>query len=1466
MKNDFMQTQTGGQGETIQSENTTAQKPEDFAVNITPAEQPTEQPTEVQASEQPMTEDVNTTQEEAPIEPPVNVGPQTEEEAKNSSLMPEGPTMSLEQIWADDSILDLPANQEGTQNIKYPTNEDIPKIADNIQNQSTMDMVINGVKSRGPLAPLPIEDTVVEPTTSESNNFTIGGVSQFKVKEEDDAIGKVNKEYKNTNVSVDSTGKVLVKSKTTPKSNIAPKTTSKKVPTEKPDGYYRYNDAIFKKVKGTWYKDANKTNDFKPLTGGDVKQRVKVLELNATDYKKTEAKSKDILKAHDIIKNRFGLLGDFNADELVTAGGSVGAVQGLNFNMLTKSSVPQKDEKYTESGYINFNYDKNYAKAPTEAKTIIDKSKEPFKKQMTVSELSDALSSTGVFTSIKPDANYSEKLLDFANKTSNDFNSGEYHSSFDKAATFADKDVMYMLGRENIFSPEQREDIMKIQAKAKEIIGDGDFTIAKGKQLKSLMTSAETYFNESVEYNTTINEAYSKGMSLDSYNLEQKRINYKDDFNLRDNGDFQDDAKATFESSLNIADFIQDNIQEGKMIQDKVNGGYKFSTNLSFIEQKWLETELHALVTNHEKVKADRFATINAEISDFKNEKKENLADLSVYKNKLKKLDPNSEEYKSVLSEISTINKRNEFIDKTIDNKKVLTSTVFLTDPKGLAATTSKGMTSSAEDIFNAIPKGITPKQKFDLFYQQLSKKNDKLAKANGIDEAYLTGVSRRVRDVLDWGGYFSLSDSEKEYLNNKALINKLTPLYYNNDFGFTQSSGGFWESFMNGVANTLTPVSAQAEGYFSQSQAAGATSDFLEAKGFKGSDLVDKGSLEKLKEEAKTEFWSSEKWGEMIGTTSAIIAPMVITKKIPVTALKVASRAESLILKTKNAQNIATYLTRAESVYVNAMKQNKFTKFLIQPIKSGLEFEATGRVFGSTKEEMYFMSGLAGGVASEAFAGLIAKLPTSEAFKYVQSVFGDKTNMAVEALKKVGEMNVRGIVETAEEFGNELSNIYNKKLKDEGFYDAINAQFGTLDQVQEFVISTYVMGAGFGLAHGNSKTAAYESLSDTKKKQVDDILDTIQSEMSSANAQVDDYVKEQERVIKKEEKINPEQEQKIESTESGGIQFDVDNIENTSEGNPDAVAESKVVPSSFTEPVDLLNLEENAKENEQGIPSEKQGGQEPIQAKPQQGTSNQEVAPSGVVQETQGQEVTTPSETVVEPAIIAETAPIKETQAPEGITPDVEIGGIVRGYETIQGEENVGDIRNLLPIDKNVGVITKEGVDGNQYVVAFSKVDKKGNTLREFAPSGQQGRPGYISAAVKIEQGATQEEINLARQKAIRAINAIVPTIENQVPNKGTILNAISESQKQKVISPAEQVSEKVTEPAIVKETTNAKDLFNEVVEITKIRNASEKNKAIASFDERNNGKFKKMSKIHTNFASITKGLEKNNLIKKDC
>ncbi len=1471
-----MQTQTGGQGETIQSENTTAQKPEDFAVNITPAEQPIEQPTEVQASEQPIIEDVNATQADAPVEPPVNVGPQTEEESKKSSLMPEGPTISLEQIWADDSILDLPANEQGTQNIKYPTSEDIPKIADDIQNLSNIDMVINGVKSRGILEPLPIEDIVVEPTTSESNNFTIGGVSQFKVKEEDDVIGKVNKEYKNTNVSVDSNGKVLIKSKTAPQSNIAPKTTSKKVPTEKADGYYRYNDAIYKKIKGTWYKDANKTNNFKPLTGDYVKQRVKVLELNATEYKKTEAKSKELIKANDIIKNRFGLLGDFDADELVTAGGSVGAVQGLNFNMLTKSSVPQKDDKYTESGYINFGYDKNYAKAPTEAKTIIDKSKEPFKKQMTVSELSDALSSTGAFTSISPDANYSEKLLDFASKTSNDFNSGEYHSSFDKAATFADKDVMYMLGRENIFSAEQREDIMKIQAKAKEIIGDGDFTIAKGKELKSLMTSAETYFNQSVEYNTAINEAYSKGMSLDSYNLDQKRINYKDDFNLRDNGDFQDDAKATFESSLNLADFIQDNIQEGKMIQDKVNGGYKFAANLSFIEQKWLETELYGLVTNHEKVKADRFATINAEISDFKNEKKENLADLSVYNSKLKKLDPNSEEYKSILSEISTINKRNEFIDKTIDNKKVLTSTVFLTDPKGFAATTSKGMTSSAEDIFNAIPTGITPKQKFDLFYQQLSKNNDKLAKSNGIDEAYLTGVSRRVRDVLDWGGYFSLSDSEKEYLNNKALINKLTPLYYNNDFGFTQSSGGFWESFMNGVANTLTPVSAQAEGYFSQSQAAGATSDFLAEKGFKGSDLVDKDSLEKLKEEAKTEFWSSEKWGEMIGTTTGIIAPMVITKKIPLTALKVASRAESLILKTKNVQNIATYLTRAESVYVNAMKQNKFTKFLIQPIKSGLEFEATGRVFGSTKEEMYFMSGLAGGVASEAFAGLIAKLPTSEAFKYVQSVFGDKTNMAVEALKKVGEMNVRGIVETAEEFGNELSNIYNKKLKDEGFFDAINAQFGTLDQVQEFVISTYVMGAGFGIASGSSKTAAYESLSDTKKKQVDDILDTIQSEMSSANAQVDDYVQEQERVIKKEEKINPEQEQKIESAESGGIQFDVDNIEDVSEGKPEAVAESKVVPSSFTEPVDLLNLGENVEENKQGLPSEEQGRQEPIQAEPQQGTGNQETIPSGVVQETQGEEVATPAEAVVEPisedvkvtrsdipterskindektldgkyyvprqvfeeaykndtgnigaqsldsiisrggysakeldrllpnwkeltvelnkpkaepTIIAEITPIKETQAPEGITSEVEIAGIMKGYENIQGNENVGDIRNLLPIDKNVGVITKEGKDGNQYVVAFSKVDKKGNTLREYAPSDRQGRPGYISAAVKIEQGATQEEINLARQKAIKAINAIVPTIENQVPNKNTILNAISESQNQKV-----------TEPAIVK------------------------------------------------------------------
>ena len=119
--------------------------------------------------------------------------------------------------------------------------------------------------------------------------------------------------------------------------------------------------------------------------------------------------------------------------------------------------------------------------------------------------------------------------------------------------------------------------------------------------------------------------------------------------------------------------------------------------------------------------------------------------------------------------------------------------------------------------------------------------------------------------------------------------------------------------------------------------------------------------------------------------------------------------------------------------------------------------------------------------------------------------------------------------------------------------------------------------------------------------------------------------------------------------------------------------------------------------------------------------------------------------ESQAEPQVIAE-----ESQK-------VEIGGIVRGYETISGEETLGDVRSKIPEQSN-GTVVVEGKDGGQYAVAFSRKGADGKNI--FEQGSNTPRPGYISASVKIAENATPEQIQAAQQEAQRNLELIIPAV----------------------------------------------------------------------------------------------------------
>lgn len=1561
MAEDLMNTQTGGPGETIQLQPEVQTTPEQFDVKInppvdsepvsteTPAEVatvPTQEESKILPTQTPIIEEQQPIMEGEPVEPPV-----TREGMAEVSLSDDSDTRSA------------------VQDLGIPT--EAPTMPSQVEEPAELDLsgyTIDGVEQSSNIIPVEEEEVEVAPTfeTIDLSKFTIDGVEQAVDPEIKKQEKTIKKEYSNTRVTVDEQGKVKVQPKPKP-------------PVKEVDGeLYTYSKrpGVMYKRKGEndWYIDTKGNGNFVKITK-NAASRIAELERNAVKVgAKKEEKKQPLTEATKIIQARFGDVKDFTATEMLTSGGDPFITKGLNFKELTKSSEPTKSDMYTNSGQINFNYDPNYAKASKEQRALLDM-KESKPEGTYRFPGSDALyqkkgtawfkDSSGTGKNYKPlskgdvakrEAALEEKAIPVSEYTVafnvaaniaqtkkfkpeikpvdvNAVQEIQEKYTFDEAKNFADKDLMQMFAKNNTFSGKQLTDMLEIQKQAKQIIGDGNYDPIKGKAIEGLMTDLNEYYDQAKSINETINSAYSKDMSLDRYSLEEKRKEYQNILDVSGStNDFQDYAKQTFESTLKIADFIQDAIDDGKMLYDRENGGYKFSTNITSTEREYLEKKLGSYVSEYKKNLGTRFESINDEITDLKGTMRENLVKISSVKEKMSKLNSDSPEYKELSKELWSLTSENKQIDKDISNKQSLKSTVFHTEPKKLAA--SLKPTGSAQVIFNALPENLSSKQKFDLFYKQLLEKNNRLEKENNINGNNLAGkLSQYGRELLDWGGYFSLSDSEKEWLNNKSMLNQLSPLYFNNDFGITETSGGFYDSFINGFGQLLAPKASRAQGYFNQSEAASTIMNTLAEQGFNKDDIVDDNYLKALKDKSNVDFWSREQFGGMTGTTFGIIAPLIATKKIPAGSLRLLGRIENLVTKTKNAENIALFMTRAENVFDSTLKATKYGKYLVNPIKTGLEFEATGRIFGSTQDEMYFLSGFTGGIASEAFAGVVSKLPTNKVYDYMKSMFGGQTDRAVNVIKKIGELNTRGLVETAEEFGNELSNIYTDELRTKGFFDEVKSQFGDLDKVQEFVISTFIMGAAFGLVDSDKKRAAYESLSPEKKSQVDEVLNSVKNDMESAEDKVDEYIDEQTEEIDRKQQFEKEPQKEVKTDDLGEIQFDAENVQETSEGRPSVVAESKEEPASFTEPIDLTKLEEDATKDQTGIPSEERKGEESIETKPVAEAGKEEISPSGVVQEKQE------------------------------VTPKVYVSGITdAGYESITDEEGPGDIRQEISYQtgENKGTEIIKGNDGKTYATAWSIRGGDNKRIRDVAR-----RLGWISASVEIKEGATQEEIDNAKKLAEQKLNAILPSvtegklvpastkealskseavtpvtetttpvttevktetpvseseksdIENIEYKNNTFSAVYSPTNESRIFGSYTEASQwienkyktKTEEPSSDIKTfgdriINGKDIksdadkkfyeenkeaidtyveenkqtrvtevapatttmFSEASDINKIKNKEERLAAETAYQEKHGVPYKKVSKIDTNFANIVKGLQKNNLIEKEC
>lgn len=1382
MARDFMSTQTGGEGETIQAAPTTTVDAQQFNVDIPVQTQ--EQPQSQQAQPQQVT--TTSTAEPTP-EPQI-----TQETAQITQANP------YEELGLQDAGVELPEYATTQEiDIKKPNTEvaiDTAEVPDS--NSAFHSETADGEIIVDPSAALPMDKPALDANDKfeyeeENAGSTIDGEviidpSATDTQEEEQSI---EQEYKNTPIKLKHSRVLFHK----PEGEYGDGDKPKK---PKKDGIYKLSwqpEAVFKKEGDVWYKSLDEGKTYFKIDKGDVKKRYEVLESQAE-----LAPSKTLSKVQSVVKPTVGNVKAQVPNSDVTMGGNKTVSKNITYRDLTKPNIGTQTDRYNKDGTVNFNYNPDVAEASPAAQTLIktaqqgredgyytfpDRDDAIFKKEK--GEWYVDVTKTG--KEFKPltgdnvparekvlEARAIPKIESLVNLTTTpsiksvvkSFDTGKpalvienqnavqalntnakwdkiaeadqkatyLKSSFDDALNFVDTPIHATV--KDKLTNDQKENLVNLQKEIKEIIGDGEYTDIKAKKVAELLNNGEQFFNDSMKVNEVVNEAYSAGVSIDRLNFEKKQKSFEQDYDLKASTESDRIGAEMFQALSGMTNFILENADAGKINIDKNTGAYSFSDRVSLRERQYIEAKLKGYLDEYEKVQSQRYAEVREDIENNKNQKKITETNIARLKGQLnsEEVKSNPELYRKTQQMLETEKNKLSYLDKLIDDKQLSSNTVFLTEPKKVAQSVAGTITDSAKSSFNSVPKGLSPKQKFDLFYQNLQEKNKQLALDNNINYSGLDLIAMRTKDILDWKGFYSLNSAEREYLKNKATLNALKSLYYNNDNGFTADSAGFWESFVNGFSNMLMPTISAADGYQLESEKAKVVGQTLKEQGFNTNDLATPDTLKKIQDRQTVDFWSKESFGKMTGTSVAFMGILMATSELPGAALKSLATAEKLITGAKDIAQVTKYANGLQNTYNEVLGLTKFGRFLKPAIHEGINFEIGGTVVQSAKDELDFTNGLIGGVFGEAFAAALGKMEKTQMINYVQAIFGDKTNLAINAIKKTGRLASRGIGETAQETGEELGSIYSQSSNFRELMDNANKSFGTFDKVQEFVIASFILGTAFGVVQGKKAKDVYEHLPAEKRRQVDDLLSSLQSDIHTAQTAAEEYA-----------------DDKLEEQEN----------KNKVEGND--------------------------KENKPRVSSEEREGEKPKQAESITETSQEEVSPSGVVQEEQ--------------AVVTE-----KPKTADQIASEIESAAL-----------------------ENPGVM-----------------DKIKATLGESLSSDKGLRKGKTS---KIAKGSEQE-----------LESSTIADLYLQAKEDGTNPGLVNEIEK--IIMPKTELS------ADIEEAKGQTDInaFDELNDIDNISNPSRRKEAIAEFDEKHGGQYKRMSKIHSNFASIARNLIKSELLLKDC
>lgn len=706
--------------------------------------------------------------------------------------------------------------------------------------------------------------------------------------------------------------------------------------------------------------------------------------------------------------------------------------------------------------------------------------------------------------------------------------------------------------------------------------------------------------NQTNELNNQIKET---GKSKDLVFLERKD-SYLRKFSKYMPGSLtenQESAMSLFTQKKNLANYILELEQNG-LVSISKEGKLSYTDKASKMGKEYIASMENKISDFNGMIDLNRSQCLDENIAE-KAELEASIRNTDVLISK--ELDRlfsagSEEEYKSANTAIERLRQTKEVNEAKLDQIKTNNYTVLLTNGEEVAEDL---MGSVTEGFFNPYlmalegVKEYSPKNKFDLVYEQMSDRMIELVNSEDVNIEYSGHVLASVKDLLSWDGWMELSSEEKEYYQLARTLKASLPLYLNNEYSFEENDTGFFNSLIGSFYKTAFPnVNQNQFGVDMDLEAsqAGVMIQMMESAGITVEDLTEYDKAIELDKKSKEEpdLGSRQFWGQITGGSLLYMGTIPLGGWVTGAVFKSAVALQKLTVGAKGLTIAEKAYNAIPAIYMNTLGRTKFGKFLKQPFQTAYAFERAGTIFGAADEEMTALGGFMGGAGVATFQLLGKKVSGTVLNKFAKSLFGSSPEAAAAWKKGTTGFQIGmgfGSGELVEETMQVFAKAFNAMDDTKKMYEVLEQSFGDFDKISKHVIGSFVMGVMFGFGMSSKTKSIYQGLDSETKAKVDAATKAIGEELNASMESTEEYISGQKKKISNIEKNSIIDDSKdtegVSSEEQVGQEsVQKESIEETSKEktSTDRVLQEEQVQEETQEEQSKIENEEQAKQEEQ--------------------------------------------------------------------------------------------------------------------------------------------------------------------------------------------------------------------------------------------------------------------------------------------